>query len=149
MVYPIFLKRSLVFPIPLITSFFSLFTQESFISLLAILWNSAFSCVYLSLYTLPLASLLFSALCKASSDNHFTFLDIFFLGMVLVTDSYTTLRISIHSSSGTGATRSKPLNLSPPLCTHKRCDIGHSEWSSGFPYFLQFKAEFCNKDLMI
>ena len=24
-----------------------------------------------------------------------------------------------------------------------------SEWSSGFPYFLQFKSEFCNKEFMI
>ena len=24
-----------------------------------------------------------------------------------------------------------------------------TEWSSGFPYFLQFKSEFCNKEFMI
>ena len=33
---------------------------------------------------LPLASLLFKAVCKASSDNHFAFLHFFFLGMVLI-----------------------------------------------------------------
>ena len=33
--------------------------------------------------TLPLACLLFSAICKASSDNLFVFLHFFFLGMVL------------------------------------------------------------------
>ena len=35
------------------------------------------------------ASLLFSAICKASSDNHFAFLHFLFLGMVWVTTSYT------------------------------------------------------------
>ena len=34
-------------------------------------WNSAFRWVYLSFSPLPLASLLFSAICKASSGNHF------------------------------------------------------------------------------
>ena len=36
----------------------------------------------------PLAftSLLFSAICKASSDNHFAFLHFFFLGIVMITD---------------------------------------------------------------
>ena len=43
---------------------------------LTILWNSAFSWVYLSPSTLPFASLLFSAMCKASSDNHFASLEI-------------------------------------------------------------------------
>ena len=43
-------------------------------------------------------SLLFSALCKASSDNHFTFLRFFLLGMVLITASCTMSRTSIHSS---------------------------------------------------
>ena len=34
--------------------------------------------VYLSFSPLPLASLLFSAICKASSENHFAFLHFFF-----------------------------------------------------------------------
>ena len=58
---------------------------------LAILWNSAFKWVYLSFSLLPLASLLFLANCKASSDNHFAFLHFFFLGMVLITASCTLL----------------------------------------------------------
>ena len=28
-------------------------------------------------------------------------------------------------------------------------DLGHTDWPSGFPHFLQFKPEFCNKKLMI
>ena len=74
----IFLKRSLVFHILLFSStslHWSL--RKAFLSFLAILWNPAFKWVYLSFSPLPLASLLFSAICKASSDNHFAFL---FLG---------------------------------------------------------------------
>ena len=53
-----------------------------FLSLLAILWNSEFKWVYLSFSPLLFPSLLFSAICKASSDSHFAFLHFFFLGMV-------------------------------------------------------------------
>ena len=58
--------------------FTELIIEEDFLSFLAILWNSAFRCLYLSFSPLPLASLLFSAICKASSDNHFAFLHFFF-----------------------------------------------------------------------
>ena len=47
--------------------------RKDFLSLLALLWNSAFKWVYLSFSPLPLASLLFSAIFMASSDNHFAF----------------------------------------------------------------------------
>ena len=47
--------------------------RKAFLSLLAILRNSAFKWVYLSFSPLPLASLLFSAICKAPSNNHFAF----------------------------------------------------------------------------
>ena len=59
--------------------------KKTFLSLFAILWNSVFSWVYLFLTCLFLPSLLSSAICKASSDNHFGFLYFFFLGMILVT----------------------------------------------------------------
>ena len=78
----IFLKRSLVFPILLFYSVSLHWSQrKAFLSLLAILGNSAFKWVYLSFSPFPLASLLFSATCKASSDSHFAFLPFFFLGM--------------------------------------------------------------------
>ena len=67
--------------------------------------------IYLSLPPLPFTSLLCSAICKTSSDNHFAFLHFFFLGMVLVTTSYIILRTSIHSSLGTLSTGSSLLNL--------------------------------------
>ena len=40
-------------------------------------------------YGLLFASLLFTAIWKASSDSHFAFLHFFFLGMVLIPVSYT------------------------------------------------------------
>ena len=62
-------------------------------------------------FPLPFPSLLFSAICKALSDNHFAFLHFFFLGMVLITAYCTMSGTSIHSSSGTLFIRSNPLNL--------------------------------------
>ena len=80
----IFLKRSLVFPTLLFSSIslhWSL--RKAFLSLLAILWNSAFKWVYLSFSPLLLASLLFTAICKDSSDSHFASFHFFSLGMIL------------------------------------------------------------------
>ena len=112
LVSPIFLKWFLVFPILLFSSI-SLHwpLKKAFLSLLAILWNSAFRWVYLSFAPLLFTSLLFTAICKASSDSHFAFLHFFFLGMVLILVSYTTSRTFVHSSSGTLSIRSSPLTL--------------------------------------
>jgi len=85
--------------------------HEFFLFLLAILWNSAFRWIYLSFSHFPFASLLFLAICKVSSDNHFSFLCFFFLGTVLTAASCTVLWTSIHSSSGTLSIRSNPLDL--------------------------------------
>ena len=57
--------------------FFELITEEGFLSLLAIFWNSEFGGIYLSFSPLPLAFVLFSAICMASSDNNFAFLHFF------------------------------------------------------------------------
>ena len=71
----IFLKRSLIFPILLFSSIsLHLSLRKAFLSLLGILWNSAFKWVCLSFSPLPFTSFLFSAICKASSDSHFAFL---------------------------------------------------------------------------
>src|SRR5574341_1012684 len=121
----IFLKGSLVFPILLFSSIslhWSL--KKAFLSLHAILWNSAFRCLYLSFSPLLFPSLLFTAICKASSDSHFAFLHFFFLGMVLIPVSFTMSRTSVHSSSGTLSIRSRPLNLfltsTAPYAWHRR-----------------------------
>ena len=108
----IFLKRSLVFPILL---FFSISLHwslwKAFISLLDILWNAVFKWVYLSFSPLLFTSLLFTAICKASSDSHFAFWHLFFLGMVLIPVSCIMSGTSVHNSSGTLSIRSRPLNL--------------------------------------
>ena len=69
----VFLKTSLFFPVLLFSSIYlQLSPRKAFLSFLAILWNSAF------LFSFPVTSL-FSAICKASSDNHFAFLHFFLL----------------------------------------------------------------------
>ena len=83
----IFLRRSLVFPLLLISSIsLHWLLRKAFLSLLAILWNSAFKWVYLSFSPLLFTSPLFTSICKASSDSHFAFLHFFFLGMILIPD---------------------------------------------------------------
>ena len=97
-----FLEESLIFPILLFSSIslhWSL--RKAFLPLLAILWNSAFKWIYLSFSPLLFTSLLFTAICKASSDSHFAFLHFFSMGMVLIPVSCTMSRTSVHSSSGT------------------------------------------------
>ena len=66
---------------------------------------------YIFPFLLCFSSLLYSTLCKASSTNHFAFFHFFFLGMVLITASYTMWWTSIHSSSGTVCIKCNPLNL--------------------------------------
>ena len=99
--------------------------KKAFLSLLAILWNSAFSWVF-SFSPLPFTTLLFSAICKASSDNHFAFLHFFFGGKVLITTSCTMLQTSVHNSSGTLSYIMPWIYLSPPLYSHKQNDLGHT-----------------------
>ena len=85
----IFLRGSLVFPIYCFPYFFALITEEGFLisSCCSLEMFIQMGIPYLS--PLPLASLLFSAIWKASSGNHFAFLHFFFLGMVLIPVSCT------------------------------------------------------------
>ena len=85
--------------------------KKPFLSLLAILQNSAFKWVYISFPPLPFLSLLFRAFFQASTDNHFAFLHFFFMGMILITASCTMSWTSIHISSGTLTIRSNPLDV--------------------------------------
>ena len=152
LMYLIFLKIALVFPCLLFPSIsLHWWLRKAFLSLLAILWNSAFKWVYLPFSPLLFAPLLYTAICKASSDNQFAFLHFFFLAMVLIPVSCTMSWTSVHCSSGTLSIRSNP----PNLFSHFHCIIVRDliyaipEWFSGFPYFLQFKFEFDNKEFMI
>ena len=105
----IFWKRSLVFPVLLFSSIYLHWSlKKAFLSLLAILWHLAFRCLYLSFSPLLFTSLLFTAICKASSDSHFAFLPFFSMGMVLIPVSYTMSQTSFHNSLGTLSIRSRP-----------------------------------------
>ena len=91
--------------------FFALITEEGF--LISSCCSLEF-CIQMGisfLFSLLFTSLLFSAICKASSDKHFAFLLLFFLGMVLIPASYTMSWTFVRSSSGTLSIRSNPLNL--------------------------------------
>ena len=98
LVSPVFLKSCLVFPILLFSSISLHYSHKKALSsLLAI--QTLYSVGYFFSFIWLL--LLFSVVCKFSSDNHFAFLHFFFFGMILVTTSNTMLQTSFHSSSGT------------------------------------------------
>ena len=119
LISPIFLKRSLVFPILFSSISLHWSLRKAFLSLLASLWNSAFGWIYLYLSHLPFISLFFSAICQASSDNHFAFLHFFFLGMVLITASYTMLWTFIHSSPSLSIRSDPWIYMSAPFSYFK------------------------------
>ena len=115
--------------------------RKSFLSLLAILWNSAFRWVYLFFSPLLFTSLLFTAICKASSDSHFALLHFFFLGMVLIPVSCTMSWTSFHSSSGTLLLLSHfsrvQLCVTPQMTTHQAppsLGFSRQEHWSGLPF---------------
>ena len=104
----IFLKRFLVFSILLFSSIFYIDHWGRLISPC----YSLELCIQMGISLLfSFASLLLSAICKASSNNHFAFLHFFFLGMVLIPVSCPMSWTSIHSSLGSLSIRSNPLNL--------------------------------------
>ena len=125
----IFLRRSLVFPILLFSSASLHWSvRKAFFSLLAILWNSAFRWIYLSFSPLPLASLLFSAICKASSENHFAFFHFFFLRMAFSQGWYISGEMAGGSEKGdsllaTGSPIHPGLSALQRLCEHGFKDI--------------------------
>ena len=91
--------------------FFALISEEAFLispcSSLELCIQMGVSFLSHFLFT----SLLFTPVCKASSDSHFAFCIFFFLGMVLIPVSCTMSQTSVHSQSGTLSIRSGPLNL--------------------------------------
>ena len=95
------LSHSVVF-----LSFFALITEEGFLISPCYSLELCIRCLYLSFSPLLFASLLFTAICKASPDSHFDFLHFFSMGMVLISVSCIMSRTSVHSSSGTLSIRS-------------------------------------------
>ena len=91
--------------------FFALITEESFLISPCYFLGLCIQMGISFLFYLPFTSLLFTAICKASSDSQFVFLQFFSMGMVLLHVSCIVSQSSIHSSSGTMSIRSSPLNL--------------------------------------
>ena len=91
--------------------FFALITEEVFVTSPC---HSLELCIQMGI-SLPspllFTSLLFTAICKTSSDSHFAFLHFFFLGMILIPVSCIMSGTSVHRSSGALSIRSKSLNL--------------------------------------
>ena len=91
-----------VFPILLFSSyFFALIGEEGFLISCCYSLELCIQMLVSFLSPLLFASLLFTAICKASSDNHLASLHFFSMGMVLIPASCTMLQTSIYSSSGT------------------------------------------------
>ena len=119
-----FLKEISNLPILLFSSIsLHLSLRKAFLSLLAILWNSTFKWLYLSF--LLCLSLLFTAICKALSDNHFAFLPFFFFGDGLADCLLHNVSV-LHPQFFSHSIKSNPLNLSLPLYNHKGFDLGHT-----------------------
>ena len=101
--------------------------RNHFLSLLAILWNSAFKWVYPSFSPLPFASFLFSAICKTSSDSHFAFLHFFPRGW-----SWSLPPVQCHEPPSIVLQALCPsdliswIYLSLPLYNCKGFDLGHT-----------------------
>ena len=121
--YLVFLKRCLVFLILLFSSVsLHCSLKKAFFSLLPVFLEI---CIQMGISFL-FASLLFSAICKAASDNHFAFLHLFLLGLVLVTTSCSMLQASAHSSSGILSDLIPLIYLSLLPYNHKGFVLGHN-----------------------
>ena len=102
-----------------------LWGRLSYLSLLffGILHSNGYTFPFLLCFSL----LFFSQLCKASSDNHFAFFHFFFLGMVLVTASYTMYKpLPTVLQALCLSDLIHWIYLSLPLYNHKWFDLGHT-----------------------
>ena len=78
LIFPIFLKRSLVFPFLFFPLFLCIEAEEGF--LISSCYSLELCIQMLSFSPLLFASLPFTAICKASPDSHFAFLHFFSMG---------------------------------------------------------------------
>ena len=112
LVSPIFLKKSLVFPILVFSSISYIYhcRRLSYLSLLY--FGTLHSDGFIFPFLLYLSLIFFSHLLeKLPQTTILPFLHFLFLGMVLITASCTMSQTSVHSSSGTLSIRSNALNL--------------------------------------
>ena len=130
LISPIFLKTSRVFPILLFSSV-SLYCSFAKLSYIFFLLSGTLHSVryifpFLPCFLLPFFS---SAICKASSDNHFAFLHFFFFGMVLFATSYTIIIVwaSVHILQAFCSLDQIPwIYSSLPLYIYKAFDLNHT-----------------------
>ena len=102
--------------------------RKAFLSLLAILWNSAFRWLYHSFSPLPFSSL-FSVICKASSDSRLpcwiSSSQEWFWSLPPV-QCYRPPSIVLQAI--TLSDLISWIYLSLPLCNHKWLDLGHTRY---------------------
>ena len=105
--------------------------KKAFLSLLAILWNSAFRWLYLSFSPLLFASLLFTAICKASPDSHFAFLHFFSMWM-----SWSLSPVQCHEPHSIVHQCREPARGTPLVTKVMRKEARQTQrwdWASGVP----------------
>ena len=124
--------------------------RKAFLSLLAILWNSAFKWVYIFPFLLCLSRLFFSQLFVRPLQTTILPFGISFSWEWF----WSLLTIQQNEPPSIVLQELCPSESLTPII-HLPCIIIRDliqvipEWSSGFPYFLQFKSEFGSKELMI
>ena len=107
--------------------FFALVTEEVFLISPCYSLGLCIQCEYLSFSPLPFTSLLFTAICKAPSDNHFVFLHFLFLVMVLIPASVQCHEPPSIVLQGLCLSDLIPwMYFSLPLYNHKGFDLGHT-----------------------
>ena len=129
-----FLKRSGVFPFCCFPVSLHWSLRKAFLSLL-LFFGTLHSDGYIIPFLFCLLFLFFPQLFVRPPQTTILFFYISFS------------RPSLHSSSGTLSMRTNPLNLFLTSTVYLIYVI--PEWSSGFPYFLQFKSEFDNTEFII
>ena len=134
LIYPVFLKGPLVFPILLFSSFFFFFffffciVHWRRLSHLSLLFSGTLhSNEYIFPFLLCLLFLLFSQLLVRPPQTAILLFHLFFLGMVLITASCTMSRTFVHSSSVALSIDLIPwIYWSLPLYNRRRYDLGHT-----------------------
>jgi len=151
MISPVFLKKSLVFPI-LVFSSISLHCYLRRLSYLSLLFSGTLHSVGFIFPFLPCILLLFfpQLFVESPWTNTLPSCISFSLGWfwsLPPAQCYNLPSIVLQALCLPYVITW--IYLSPPLYNHKGFDLGHSWMVSGFPYFLQFKPEFCDKEFMI
>ena len=146
----IFLKRSLVFPILLFSSISLHWSLRKAFYLSLLFFGTLHSHGYIFPFRpLLFASLLFTAICKASSDSHFVFLHFFFLGMVLIPVSCSMsptmllkwLAIRLKKNLGCSEQRDDPTKKEQSVVSQRVTHRTAPRWVCGWNSKLNLSVE--------